>query len=319
MKPLETFEQRLAAFPADLRALVDAELAAGNVILEVAGGFPAPPVGAWVKLAKPITTRPRRSADSVVFYERNSSLYSGEWMDAKRFFFVLEPATPPPPEPDMDAIRAAVNPADEDQAGGQTRRSPAVQRFANSMRIDYEKWHDGVGYDLETLKRASETERDQIEALLLSRVIDDWRDVEALAVLATEHAREALQEAFARGDVAIRNAVAYYAPALVSDADKTAHLIAALRTARIYEGLSQTLNLVARFHPPEIVRELQRGALEREGDVAGHLAAMLLYIHGQAEAPFDWNQRPFLLRFNTENRAEREAVYRELCDKIGAG
>ena len=174
------------------------------------------------------------------------------------------------------------------------------------------------GFEVET-KQASVTERNEIETLLLSRATGDWRDVEALAALATERAREALRQAYAEGSIAIRNAVALYAPALVSEAEKTAHLLTALRTARVYDGLTQALDLVARFHPPEIVRELLRGALEREGEVAGHLAAMLLFIHGQAETPFDWNQRPFLLRFNTEDRAERAAVYRELCDKIGAG
>src|SRR5262249_33247684 len=40
-------------------------------------------------------------------YDRNSSIYSGEFTDAKRFYFVLEPPDPPPPEPNMDAIREA--------------------------------------------------------------------------------------------------------------------------------------------------------------------------------------------------------------------
>lgn len=318
MKPIETLDQQLAAFPAALRALVEAELAAGNTVVEVAGGFPAPPVGAFVRLAKPITTRLRESMPPLRFYERKSALYSGEWTDAKRYYFVLEPAQPPP-EPDMDAIRAVAMPLVTPPVGPSPGARSNVERFADSMRIDYEKWYDGIGYDLEILKQASATEQNQIETLLLSRVVDDWRDVEALAALPSERAREALSQAFAHGTLTIRNAVTYYAPALVSDAEKTAHLITALRIARIYDGLSQALNLVVSFHPPEIVRELQRGALEREGDVAGHLAAMLLFIHGQAETPFDWSQRPFLLRFNTEDRAERETVYRELCDKIGAG
>ncbi len=100
-------QKELAQFPSALRALVEAELAAGNTIDEIGHSHPAPPVGAYIKLAKKISTRPRASGSGLSFYERNSSLYSGEFTDAKRFFFVLEAPNPPPPEPDMDAIRKA--------------------------------------------------------------------------------------------------------------------------------------------------------------------------------------------------------------------
>ena len=44
---------------------------------------------------------------------------------------------------------------------------------------------------------------------------------------------------------------------------------------------------------------------------------MLAFLHGQADEPFGWNQRPFFLRFHTAVRSEREAVFRELCARIG--
>jgi hypothetical protein len=103
-------QKELAQFPPALRALIKAELAAGNSIAEVGHSFPAPPAGAYFKLANKVTTRPRASSDGVSFYERNSSIYSGEFTDAKRFYFVIEPPNPPPPEPDMDAIRKALEP-----------------------------------------------------------------------------------------------------------------------------------------------------------------------------------------------------------------
>lgn len=100
----------LAKFPAALRALIDAELAAGNVIEEIGHTHPAPPAGAFVKFTKKVTTRARASGHGLKFYERNHSLYSGEFYDDQRFYFVLEPANPPPPYPDMDAIRKAYEP-----------------------------------------------------------------------------------------------------------------------------------------------------------------------------------------------------------------
>ncbi|HMP84050.1 MAG TPA: hypothetical protein PKA41_15230, partial [Verrucomicrobiota bacterium] len=110
MNPTPEQQKELAKFPAALRALIEAELAAGNSIVEVGHSHPAPPAGAYFKLANKVTTRPRSSSDGVSFYERNSSIYSGEFTDAKRFYFVIEPPNPPPPEPDMDAIRKAHEP-----------------------------------------------------------------------------------------------------------------------------------------------------------------------------------------------------------------
>jgi hypothetical protein len=98
-------------FPPELRVLVEAELAAGNAVAEVTHDFPAPPIGACLMLARQVSTRPRASGGGLDFRARQSSLASGEWTDADRRFFVLEPPGPPPDAPDMDAIRAALVPA----------------------------------------------------------------------------------------------------------------------------------------------------------------------------------------------------------------
>lgn len=95
----------LALFPTLLQTLIQLELAAGNSVTEVGHSFPAPPAGAYFKLANKVTTRPRDSSGGLDFDERNCSSYSGVFTDAKRFYFVLEPPNPPPPEVDMDAIR----------------------------------------------------------------------------------------------------------------------------------------------------------------------------------------------------------------------
>src|SRR5262245_7645711 len=102
-------QKELAQFPPALRALVESELAAGNSIVEVGHNFPAPPAGAYFKLAKKASTRPRVSGSGLDFYDRDSSIYSGEFTDAKRFYFVLEPPNSPPPEPDMNAVRKAAD------------------------------------------------------------------------------------------------------------------------------------------------------------------------------------------------------------------
>lgn len=192
-----------------------------------------------------------------------------------------------------------------------------LSRFERSMAIDYEKWHDGIGYDLEALRAASPAERDAIELMLLRRSPLDWRDIEALAALDTARARDALRAAMRVGDAELRSAVLRHAPALIPDDARTVSLVEALGSARFYGGLTQTLDQVAEFHPAAVVDALFRGALAREGDVAVHFAAMLAYIHGKAAEPFDMAQRPLFLAFNTDRRDEREAALRALCERLG--
>ena len=43
--------------------------------------------------------------------------------------------------------------------------SSAVQRFRESMTINYERWHDGIGYELEILKTATPEELVAIEGI----------------------------------------------------------------------------------------------------------------------------------------------------------
>lgn len=319
--------RELEAFPPLLRALVDAELSAGNDILEIGHSFPAPPAGAYVKLARPVSTRPRAEGGGLRFRDYNSSSYSGEFTDAKGFYFVIEAPLPPPPELDMNAIRDAVNrssgfrpvppvaplpsslpPAVESES--------AVARFERSMNIDYEKWHEGIGYDLDCLRQASPAERRQIEQLLTRRPPSDWRDIEALAALDSERARKALRAASQSSDSALRMAVVRFAPDLVTKPQRIRSLIRALETAEFYGGLSEALSEAESLHPPKVMAALFHGTLAREGGIAVHFAAMLTYLHGKASSRFDWDQRPFFLRFNTPSPEARREAFMELCRRI---
>ena len=54
MKLTTEQQKELANFPPTLRALVERELEVGNSIEEVGHSFPAPPAGAYFKMAKVI-------------------------------------------------------------------------------------------------------------------------------------------------------------------------------------------------------------------------------------------------------------------------
>lgn len=341
----EAHAKAIAEFPPALQDLIKAELEAGNEIIECCHGFPAPPVGRCVKLAKKVSTRPAASDQRVQFFQRNSSSYSGEFTDSRRFFFVLEPLLPPEPEPDMDAIRAerearqrtadaalyAQSERERTQPPGRTQSSsvriapadcpsavpnppPLVERFRESMAMNYERWHDGIGYDLGLLRSATTEERAQIEKLLINHGVEDWRDVEALAAINSPRAQLLLREAFLTGSDQVRVALLRHAPKLFSKPERTTALVSALEHADAYGGLSQALLLVEDFHPPQVIEALLRGVLVRDGATAGEFAAMLLFLHGKASSPYEVAQRPFFLEFQG---GDRQVLYRELCKRIG--
>lgn len=138
-----------------------------------------------------------------------------------------------------------------------------------------------------------------------------------MAELNTPRARAALQKAIESADASIRMAVIEHAPDLVPLDTRIHSLLQALETAQFHGGLTAALDEAAELHPPEVVRTLLRGTLRREGSIAVHFAALLLFIHGQASEPFDDEQRPFFLRFNAERKDARENAFRELCARIG--
>lgn len=193
----------------------------------------------------------------------------------------------------------------------------AFDRFRRSMDIGYEQWHDGIGYDLAALADADAGQRADIERLLVGRAGNDWRDVEALAALATPAADRALADAFVAAGPEIRVAILRDARRVVP-ADRFApELVRLIDECDVGTGMTQVLLLVEDHHPPEVIAALLRGTLDPGRSVAVHYAAMLLFLHGKATEPFDWDVRPFVLRFNTPDADERQAAHRELRDRIG--
>lgn len=207
--------------------------------------------------------------------------------------------------------------ATSDAAASEPPGMTPFVRFKQSFTIDVEKWREGIGYDLDAIHEASPEERAAIEDLLLEQGVRDWRDVEALAVVDSARSRETLRSAMTSHDHEIALAVARFAPDLLADAERVALIVRGLEGARFYEGLSQALRQAEDCHPPPVIEALLHGAVQRDGEVAPHFAAMLMFLHGQAETTFDWEQRPFFLTFNTRDPAARAAAFRELCRKIG--
>jgi len=309
------FRENAERLPAPLRAVLDAEMAAGNQIIGDGPHDPARPAELYFKLARPITTGDRISGGGLKFYDYNSHQYAGLVTDDTGNFYLVESALPPEPPTGGYEVPVRHPPSPRWLRVG-ADPTTAAGRFERSFDIDREKWREGIGYDIEALKAATLADRRLIEMML--GTVEDWRDVEALAALGTPRANERLLKAVDHRDAKISMAVLRYAPELLPEAKRVSSLVSALNTARLDTGLSEALDEAAEFHPKEVVDTLFHCLLTRDGESKVHFAALLMYVHGKAAAPFDWEQRPFFLRFNTRNGQALKTVFLELCDKIGA-
>ena len=193
-------------------------------------------------------------------------------------------------------------------------RSAAFERFMASTDIDYERWHEGIGYDLDALGSLEGGERHDAERWLLARADKDWRDLEGLLALGSDSARAAVVDQLRHGKLEQRlYAARYLADDAALAADVDAAVVAGLETSVILTGLSVVLDVATSRRTPAVVAALFRAALRDEGEVAVHAAARLAFIHGKASDEFDWELRPVFLRFHAQDRAERAAAFRDLC------
>lgn len=192
--------------------------------------------------------------------------------------------------------------------------SEVVAKFRRSMILDYDAWHDGTGYDTSVLADASDADKDIIADLL--NPPGGWRDVEALEALNTAKAASILRAAIKSRNPEVRTALTRYAPAKVSDKEKTAILVKALKTGAFYQDMTSALQQIEEHHPKPVIDALFRGLFTQTGDVACHFAAMLTFLHGKAKTNFDWGKRPLFLKFNTDNQAERREAFVELCSLL---
>lgn len=179
-----------------------------------------------------------------------------------------------------------------------------------STDIDFNRWHDGVPYDLAALRELGGEERAEAETWLLVRAGEDWRDLEGLLALGTERGRAAVVAQLRGGSIEQRLAAARRLPPDPAiEADREQAVLDGLRTAEFVTGLRTALDLALARPSAAVIDGLLGAALRRESGV--HAAAALAFLHGHAKEAFDWDQRPFFLRFG-ETDAEREAAFREL-------
>jgi hypothetical protein len=303
----------LERFPPALQALLAAELASGNTLLDIGHAFPAPPVGAYALLAQPVSTRPRAPSGGLRFRERNNGTCLGEFSDADRHFLVLEAPRAPEPLPDMDAIRAAHAPPAFVPAEDAT--VAPMQRLRASMRMDHARWHDGTGHDLDALRELQALDAQGLEDLFTPA--RDGHDIEALALLDTPRARRALRAAASSASADLRLAVACHAPELIDATARERSLLQAIPCARLDATFPHLCDEIEEFHPPAVRAALLAGLLRAPGDVAYHFATLLALLAGRITSQVDLSQRPLCLQFNTDDPAARRSAFAALCALLG--
>lgn len=196
-------------------------------------------------------------------------------------------------------------------------RSEAHTRFIASMDMDFDKWHDGTDYDLEALGELEGAERQEVEKMLLRRAGNDWRDKEALAALGSKAAVAALKSQFKDGRT-LRDRVDAAAELLdLGKLDDVAPILSdALRVDGDFSVFSRAMDLVGWHKVIATLPALLAVAEKGPGEKAVHAAAMVCFLKGVTEEPFDWEMRPFFLRFN-EGETERRKAFAELVEKLG--
>jgi hypothetical protein len=192
--------------------------------------------------------------------------------------------------------------------------TPEFQRFLDSMVIGYMQWHDGDGYDLEALAALSPEERGSAETVLITHLATNagWRDVEALAALGTPGAMSAVKAATKHGNAEVSN------HALEIMAGTAPEQAGAELEDDIVRAVEHGALDLAQGHPtPRVKRALLDCARLADSTTRVNAAALLMYLCGKAEEPFDWNQRPFFLRFQTGDNQELRAAWMELRERTG--
>ena len=186
-----------------------------------------------------------------------------------------------------------------------------------STNIGYMEWHEGIPYALDALEEMSQEELAQIESYLIEeRRVSDWRDVEALAQIATPKAIDAIHDA---ANSKCRTTCLAAAEYLLSQGlmkDISRQIVGVLRNGEFGDGLAEAQRLAAQY-PTQSVRDaLFEGALYGKEGRGVHFAALLFFLYGKTEKEFDWKYRPFFLKFWTEKPEERLALFKKLCNDI---
>lgn len=188
------------------------------------------------------------------------------------------------------------------------------------MMIDYDAWREGTPYDIAALSEMTDEERDALTEEFCEKSSLDWRDVEALRVLATPKALKrvgitAEKQTDGGGIEAFFDELAQgWTPEI------EARLIEKLERVQSMTGALDRLYEIAQAHPtPAVMEQLLRNArIHSDPTVRYSMGGFLLELTGHVDTryTFDTNIRPHLLNLNSADYAEYKAAVAWLSEKV---
>lgn len=195
--------------------------------------------------------------------------------------------------------------------------SEAFSRFLASLELDFDRWHDGDGFDLDALAAIDASERGDA-VWHLARREATWREIEALETVEIPPAFMAIRRALRDSESADTRLAAAEALERLGKLEEPLDAILAreIRGLDGDDGCTRAL-LMAETRPSDAVKQALLAASHKRTESAMHCAGLLCYLAGAGKEPFDWDLRPLFLRLGPEEpEDEREAAFRELCERV---
>jgi HEAT repeat protein len=187
------------------------------------------------------------------------------------------------------------------------------------MRLNFDRWHDGEGYDLEALSELSPAEVTHVARLLIRRLATseaDWRDIEALAAIGSPAAETALSKLLTHPCAELRLRAARYFAGQGQPAAMEKEIVELLRDPNAEVSASLLMREAEEFPSDAVKQALLDCSVDGRSDLRVHAAALALYLYGGAAEPFDWAHRPLFLRFGEDDREERLQALGELRSRM---
>lgn len=196
----------------------------------------------------------------------------------------------------------------------------AVKRFTDSMVMDFDKWHDGEGFDLSAIDDMTPDERRDVAMILRSRD-QTWRETEALAALDMEDVDTLVKETATASPCVTNRMTAAAALHERGKMDPAAFEELLCREIRglgeIGEGSVRVL-LEAEAMPTEKVKQALLWSSWNSTQSSMGCAARLLYLCGKAKDQLAWDHREWLFDLKPNNSYfTRKKAFDTLCTLCG--
>src|SRR4051812_39215162 len=122
------------------------------------------------------------------------------------------------------------------------------------MTLDYDRIHNGYGYDLEALDELTPDELIRAEDLVIAQRLSGWREIDGLNHLGSSHAIAEMMKALHSAEIEVRMRATGYLVSrkLITEGDVEDIIINALGKTTILNGLAFTLRLVTEYPTPAV-------------------------------------------------------------------